>query len=234
MYNQPPTIQFIPLLNLFSKFRQQIESNPERSPFLEINLQDNFIFFLFSQLKLTYYYHRLNEKKPLLLCSLHVEKKYFEAGITPYFAAIQLGYRSSRTSLLSAFVLLLKKQLNECNRSTYSVVPLWKVPGNCFACAALALARRLITVRLVGVIDVLKPPAKSGLLRPTPVACPLPTPLVGDSWPPLEGPPLVEVSVEEGVPANVEIEADKFTVYSKCRFMGKWGKCQRSTQTTLF
>lgn len=51
---------------------------------------------------------------------------------------------------------------------TYSG-PLWKVAGSCLACAALARASRLMTVRLVGVIDVLGPPARSGLLRPTPV-----------------------------------------------------------------
>ena len=78
--------------------------------------------------------------------------------------------------------------------------------GNCFACAALALAKRLITVRLVGVIDVLRPPASSGLLRPPtprtppPVAGQVPMPLVGESWLPLAGVALAVVSVDEGVP----------------------------------
>lgn len=40
--------------------------------------------------------------------------------------------------------------------------------GSCLACAALALARRPITVLFVGVIEVRGPPAKKGLFR---VAC---------------------------------------------------------------
>lgn len=40
--------------------------------------------------------------------------------------------------------------------------------GSCLACAALALAKRPMTVLLVGVIDVLGPPARKGLFR---VAC---------------------------------------------------------------
>jgi hypothetical protein len=85
------------------------------------------------------------------------------------------------------------------------------VLGNCFACAALALAKRLMTVRFVGVIEVLKPPASSGLLRPPtpttapPVAGPLPMPLVGESWLPLAGVALAVVSVDDGVPEQIKL-----------------------------
>lgn len=40
--------------------------------------------------------------------------------------------------------------------------------GSCFACAALALANKPITVLFVGVIEVRGPPARKGLFR---VAC---------------------------------------------------------------
>lgn len=43
--------------------------------------------------------------------------------------------------------------------------------GSCLAWAARALARRPITVLLVGVMDVRGPPARKGLLR---VACKMP------------------------------------------------------------
>lgn len=70
--------------------------------------------------------------------------------------------------------------------STYSGVPLWKVVGSCLACAALALANRLMTVRFVGVIEVLGPPASKGRLRPpaADMATALPAPFVGESCTP--------------------------------------------------
>lgn len=60
------------------------------------------------------------------------------------------------------------------------------------AWAALALANRLITVRFVGVIEVLGPPASKGRLRPAPAAAAdmatalagLPAPFVGESCTP--------------------------------------------------
>lgn len=69
-----------------------------------------------------------------------------------------------------------------------------------------------MTVRFVGVMDVLGPPASSGLLRPptavagtpapTAAAAPLtPPPLsaeLGDSWPPLAGVATAEASPEGG------------------------------------
>ena len=58
--------------------------------------------------------------------------------------------------------------------SSYSAaaVPRGNVDGSCFACAALARARRLITVRFVGVIDARGPAASSGLLRPAATVIP--------------------------------------------------------------
>lgn len=50
-------------------------------------------------------------------------------------------------------------------KGSYSAVPRWKV-DNCLACAALALANRLITVRFVGVMEVLGPPVNNGLFLP--------------------------------------------------------------------
>lgn len=72
---------------------------------------------------------------------------------------------------------------------TYSGAALGKVVGSCLAWAARALASRLITVRLVGVMEVRGPPASSGRLRPgAPVAASAAAPgapFVGDSWLPL-------------------------------------------------
>lgn len=43
-------------------------------------------------------------------------------------------------------------------------------------------------MRFVGVIEVRKPPARRGLLRP-PIAPPFPMPFVGESWLPFAGVP---------------------------------------------
>lgn len=100
---------------------------------------------------------------------------------------------------------------------SWSGFALGKEAGSCLACAARALASRLITVRFVGVMDVLGPPASSGLLRPptavartpapTAATAPFTPPLsaaeLGDSWLPLAGVAAAVASPEGGdVPAK--------------------------------
>lgn len=95
------------------------------------------------------------------------------------------------------------------------------------AWAARALARRLITVLFVGVMDVLGPPASSGLFLPafdTDVIAKLAVtveamPLVGDSWSLLEFVELEVVSLF-GVVATAKTKGPQMSEHLKII----WGK----------